>query len=131
MLKKTHVTVTVPVVDLKRAESFYENKLGLDKKGVDPSGAVLLSTGETEIELYKGSAPPRADHTVMSFGVLNIENEIRDLEGKGVKFEDYNLPDFKTDANHIFRQNGDKAAWFKDSEGNVLCLHEHKSKNGK
>jgi hypothetical protein len=58
--------------------------------------------------------------------VKNIESEIQDLEKKGVKFEDYNLPDLKTEK-HIAKRENEKAAWFKDSEGNIICLHENLS----
>jgi hypothetical protein len=34
---------------------------------------------------------------------------VRELKARGVKFEDYDMP-------------GANAAWFKDSEGNILAL---------
>ena len=125
MLTETHVTVMVPVVDINRAENFYKNNLGFKKKKTDPSGNVLLSAGDVEIGLYKGSKPPSSDHTVMTFEVNDVKKEIKELEGKGVKFENYTDPDFKTDADHICRKNGEEAAWFKDSEGNILCVHRY------
>ena len=55
--------------------------------------------------------------------VDDVAAEIADLEGRGVVFEDYDLPDLKT-VDHIAEMGGEKAAWFLDPDGNVLCLHE-------
>jgi hypothetical protein len=48
---------------------------------------------------------------------------VRELEGRGVRFEDYDLPGLRT-VDHVLTAEGMKAAWFTDSEGNVLCLHQ-------
>ncbi len=64
----------------------------------------------------------KADHTVATFEISNIEDEVSTLRGKGVDFEGY-MPEIKTQ-NGIARQGSVKAAWFKDSEGNILCIHK-------
>jgi len=61
--------------------------------------------------------------TELSFEVSDITSEIRDLEGKGVTFADYDLPDLTT-VDHVCVLGSQKAAWFHDPAGNVLCLHE-------
>ena len=58
-----------------------------------------------------------------TFEVSNIEEEVNMLRGKGVNFEVYNMPEIKTQ-NGIATQGSVKAAWFKDSEGNILCIHQ-------
>jgi hypothetical protein len=63
-------------------------------------------------------------HTVLTFEVENIADEIKDLESKGVGFLDYDTPDLKT-VDHVVSADGEKAAWFSDTEGNILCLHEY------
>jgi hypothetical protein len=60
---------------------------------------------------------------VATFEVSNIEEEVNMLRGKGVNFEVYNMPEIKTQ-NGIATQGSVKAAWFKDSEGNILCIHQ-------
>jgi hypothetical protein len=50
-------------------------------------------------------------------------SRVKDLEARGVQFEDYNMPGLKTER-HIASVNGDRAAWFKDTEGNILCIHQ-------
>ena len=59
----------------------------------------------------------------MSFEVDDITSEISALEGRGVVFEDYDLPELKT-VDHVCVMGAERAAWFKDPAGNVLCLHQ-------
>jgi hypothetical protein len=58
----------------------------------------------------------------MSFEVDDLESEIADLESRGVTFEDYDLPDLKTE-NHVATMGDEQAAWFMDPDGNILCVH--------
>lgn len=59
----------------------------------------------------------------MSFEVADVEGELKALEDHGVTFEDYDVPGLTT-VDHIAVMGSDKAAWFKDPDGNVLCLHQ-------
>lgn len=126
MLTNSPIRPTVPVVDLNRAKRFYETTLGLKpvpKNNDTTSGIVIFECGNsTLIELYQ-RGPSKADHTVATFEVSNIEEEVNMLRGKGVNFEEYNMPEIKTQ-NGIATQGSVKAAWFKDSEGNILCIHQ-------
>jgi catechol 2,3-dioxygenase-like lactoylglutathione lyase family enzyme len=115
----------LPVMNMQRAQEFYERKLGLKAQGTQPDGNYLFSCGGgTALELQLNPGGTKAEHTAASFEVDNIESEVRMLESQGVVFEDYDMPNLKT-ANHIGMVGGDKAAWFKDSEGNYLCIHQH------
>src|SRR5690606_36932790 len=111
---------------LKRAKTFYETKLGL-KTVQDEKEQLMLNAGNGNvIHIYKRDTPTKADHTVLTFEVKNLESEIQELEKKGVKFEDYDMPDLKTEK-HVAKMKNEQAAWFKDSEGNIICLHENLS----
>jgi len=121
MLSKAMVAPTLPAVDLKRARKFYEEKLGLKVVMEDPSPGIMLQCGQgTMLYVYQRSAT-KADHTVASFKVDNIETEARELKARGVKFEDIDLPNLKT-VNGIATMGNMKGAWFKDSEGNILAI---------
>lgn len=123
MLKTAAVHPTLPVVDLKRARKFYEEKLGLKVIGEDPSPGITLEAGKgTRLYIYQRGAT-KADHTVAEFTVGDVEAEVKALKGKGVKFEEYDIPSMgiKT-VNSIATMNGYKGAWFKDTEGNVLAI---------
>lgn len=128
MLTTSPIRPTIPVVDLNRAKRFYETMLGLkpvsnDENNDAASGIAIFECGNsTLIELYQ-RGPSKADHTVATFEVSNIEEEVNTLRGKGVNFEEYDMPEIKTQ-NGIATQGSVKAAWFKDSEGNVLCIHQ-------
>lgn len=122
MLNKVPAITTLPATDLKRAKNFYE-KIGLKTVSENEWVIQLNSNGNT-ISIYKRDTPTKADHTVLTFEVSDIEAEVDALEDIGIKFEDYDLPDLKTDKNHICNMEGEKAAWFKDSEGNILAIHE-------
>ena len=122
MLSESTVTTMLPVVDMQRARTFYEGKLGL-RPEAQPNGNTLYHCGAAAIALYQRDTPTKAEHTAMSFEVRDLASEIGQLEKAGVKFEDYDLPGLKT-VNHICDLGAEKAAWFYDTEGNCLCLHE-------
>ncbi len=111
---------TLPVVDLKRAEKFYQEKLGFKVEKEDPSPGASLKLRDFSIYLYQ-RAPTKADHTVVGLTVDNVEKTMQELKAKGVKFEDYDLPNIKT-VNGLFTMDGYKSAWFKDTEGNIIAI---------
>lgn len=123
MLSKAMVAPTLPAVDIKRARKFYEEKLGLKVVIEDPSPGIMLQCGQGTMMYVYQRASTKADHTVASFKVDNIETEVKELKAKGLKFEEYDMPKMgiKT-VNGIATMGNMKSAWFKDSEGNILSL---------
>ena len=123
MLANAAVAPTLPAVDLKRARRFYEATLGLKVVKEDPSPGIMVQCGNgTMIYIYERAAT-KADHTVASFAVDDLDAEMLALQRKGIKFEEYNLPGLKTD-HGVVTIDGMKGAWFKDTEGNILSLTE-------
>jgi catechol 2,3-dioxygenase-like lactoylglutathione lyase family enzyme len=125
MLTNKPLMPILPVLDLDRARQFYEQKLGL-RPSVDffsETGIVYEAGGGTKLELDRRDRPTKAEHTAVTFEVDDIEREVGDLETRGVQFEDYDVPGLQT-AHHIARMDGVMAAWFKDPDGNILCLHQ-------
>jgi len=121
MLKNARVTPTLPAVDLKRARKFYEEKLNLKIVKEDASPGILFQAGKnTMLYVYQRGAT-KADHTVASFTVDDVEAEVKELKARGVKFEEYNIPGIKT-SHSVATMDGFKAAWFKDTEGNILGI---------
>ena len=124
MLTDSPVTTMLPVKDLNRAREFYEKRLGLKPLGLRQDGKFQFAGGSGGvIALFPKEGGTKADHTAVSFQVKNIEQAIKDLKGRGVVFEDYDFPGLKT-VNHVCVLGAEKAAWFKDTEGNYLCIHE-------
>ncbi len=123
MLTNAPVTTILPVIDLNRAREFYQYKLGLKPLGLREDGKFEFSTGSGIVALIPKPGGTKADHTAISFQVPDILATINDLKQRGVVFEDYDLPGLKT-VEHVCVLGAEKAAWFKDTEGNYLCIHE-------
>ncbi len=124
MLSTAQVTTMLPVIDLRRARTFYEDKLGLKPGGMKPDGKFVYEcAGGALIALFPKEGGTKADHTAISFQVADIGSAISTLKNAGVVFENYDFPGLKT-VNHVCVLGSEKAAWFKDTEGNYLCIHE-------
>jgi catechol 2,3-dioxygenase-like lactoylglutathione lyase family enzyme len=124
MLTNSHITTILPVVKMDRARQFYVDKLGLVPDGEHADGSFWMHAGDGgTVALILRPDRKQSEHTAMSFEVTNLDSEISDLERRGVKFEDYDLPDLKT-VNHVFSTSDEKCAWLTDTEGNILCLHQ-------
>ena len=124
MLSHSRVTAVLPVLDLARARHFYEETLGLPPAEPWPGQSALYRIGGTRLELEVHDDPWRhANHTAASFEVDDIQREVGDLEGRGVVFEDYDLPELRT-VGHVAQVGSLRTAWFKDSEGNVLSIYQ-------
>jgi predicted enzyme related to lactoylglutathione lyase len=124
MLTKAPVMTMIPVTDLDRARTFYEQGLGLSLKGTLPNGNVVFSCEGSTLALYQRASPTKADHTALSFEVEDVAAEVEALSRNGVVFEEYDLPGLKT-VDGVCVLGSEKAAWFKDTEGNILCLHQN------
>ena len=124
MLTSSPMTTILPVIDMKRARDFYEARLGLRAAGERPDGKFVYTIGGGgQLALFPKEGGTKAEHTAVSFEVDDIGSAIADLEGRGVVFEDYDFPGFRT-IGHVCVLGAEKAAWFKDTEGNILCIHE-------
>src|SRR6185369_10032292 len=121
MLSTAPVSPTLPVSDIERAKKFYTEKLGLKEAASPEPGGVTFECGQgTQLYIYE-RPPVKVEHTLASFMVNDIEAEMSDLRNRGVVFEEYDIPGLKT-VNGVADMGGFKAAWFKDSEGNILAL---------
>jgi len=123
MLTQSRATAMLPVVDMPRARAFYEQTLGLPAPRVRPGGEARYEAGGLSFALYPRATPTRADHTALSFEVADLSAEMRTLRDRGVRFEEYDLPGLKTTAG-VCVLGSERAAWFRDPEGNILCLHQ-------
>ena len=129
MLTNSAVYATIPATDIKRARKFYEEKLGLKVMMEDPSPGIMFMAGKgTMLYVYQRAAS-KADHTLATFEVEDIEAEVKRLMSIGVKFEEYDMPEMgmktKNGIATMKSTMGEmKTAWFKDSEGNILNIVE-------
>jgi catechol 2,3-dioxygenase-like lactoylglutathione lyase family enzyme len=118
MLTNARTHTTLPVEDPARAKAFYADKLGLEPVSEAPAGN-FYEVGDTRFLLFPTQGRPSGAHTQMGFVVDDIEVTVAGLKERGVEFEEYDFPDF--DKTTSIAQTGPvRAAWFKDSEGNLL-----------
>lgn len=128
MLAKAKVAARLPAKDLNRARAFYSEKLGLDPVEQREGGLrYVCAAGEFAIFLSAGAES--GTHTQMGWEVEDIQATVRELRGRGVKFEEYDLPGLKTVdgiaeilGNYGSKGIGERGAWFRDSEGNLLGI---------
>ena len=125
MLSDSKVTPNIPASDLQRARDFYADKLGLSPTQELPGEVLLYRTaGGTDFQVYRTDYAGRAGHTIAQWHVDDIESEVNDLKGKGVTFEVYDMPGVEWDGEIASMGGMGRAAWFKDSEGNTMCIDQ-------
>ena len=125
MLQKSPLYAYIPAKDVARARAFYEGTVGLKAKQ-EVAGGVVYEFGKgTACFLYQTQNAGTSQASQAFWQVDDIEREVAELEKRGVKFEDYDAPGMNAVARHVFEGGGAKAAWFKDSEGNIMALIQY------
>ena len=120
MLKDVHTIL--PATDLERARTFYHDKLGFDPSG-EHDGLLVYGNGGPSFEIYETPNAGSAQNTQMGWMTDDLDGEMAELRSRGVTFEDYDQPGLKTE-NGVFTGEELKTAWFRDSEGNYLCVSQ-------
>ena len=123
------VATRLPAQDLDRARRFYAEKLGLEPVESRPGG-LRYHCGTGAFALFESSGRPSGEHTQMAWQVDDIESVVAELRNRGVVFEEYDVPGLRTtDSIAEVAGNypslggvGERAAWFRDSEGNLLAV---------
>ena len=130
MLANGSVAARLPAQDLERARAFYAEKLGLEPVEERPGGLLYVGANG-EFGLFESAGSASGDHTQMAWEVDDIEATVRELRSRGVAFEEYDFPGLKTVdgiaeivGNYPSKGTGERAAWFRDSEGNMLGIGE-------
>ena len=124
MLGKADATPMIPVKDLDRARTFYEDKLGLKTKDEWGGEGATLKSGDTLINLYRSEFAGTNKATALTFQVDDAEKEVQELKEKGIFFEKYDLPGLEPRGDLYVGKGDFKTAWFKDPDGNILSLIE-------
>ena len=121
MLEHANPVATVAVRDLKAASRFYENTLGLTRSHTEGEGAIEYAANGSKLLVYESQFAGTNKATAVTWVTDNVDDAVRRLKGKGVRFERYDIPDMSHDGDvHVA---GDlRVAWFKDPEGNVHSL---------
>ncbi|MHB8418114.1 MAG: VOC family protein [Myxococcales bacterium] len=119
MLQDQPLYAYFPAKDLARARRFYEGTLGFKPRRETPGGIEYDFASGTRAYLYPSPHAGTNQASQAYWQVKDVDREVAELRSKGVRFEEYDLPGMK---DGIMSHTGGKAAWFKDTEGNILAL---------
>jgi predicted enzyme related to lactoylglutathione lyase len=121
MLQNSPMFAYIPAKDLSRARRFYEQKLGFKPKQEIAGGIVYEFGDHTACFLYPTENAGTSKASQAFWQVDDVEREVAELKSRGVQFEDYDMPGEKSPSG-VVTADGAKAAWFKDSEGNIMAI---------
>ncbi|MBX0300836.1 VOC family protein [Cryobacterium sp. 1639] len=121
MLSELEAAAVLPAKDLHRARSFYKDKLGMEPASERTGELRYRTAGGAEVLMYETENAGTAKNTALVWMTGDVQAEVDRLRAAGVEFEEYDLPGLKTE-NGIAKNGGELAAWFRDSEGNILCV---------
>lgn len=124
MLKDSEVAANIPAADLERARTFYADMLGLMPADEYPGGYRFKTGTGTVFYLYETEHAGKAEHTIAQFHVPDVAPVVEGLKANGVVFEHYDLPGMTWDGDIAEQEGVGHAAWFKDSEANILCIDD-------
>ena len=123
MFANLTAVATLPAANIERAKKFYSEKLGLMPGMVQPDGSLFYKCKDSAFVVYPSQFAGTAKSTALGFQTDDIERIMKDLRSKGVVFEEYDMPGLKT-VHGVATMGNVKAAWFKDSEGNILAIDQ-------
>jgi predicted enzyme related to lactoylglutathione lyase len=122
MLQKFPMYAYIPAKDVPRARQFYEQKVGLKPKEEVDGGVAYEFAEHTGCFLYPTPNAGTSQASQAFWQVKDIEREVAELKSRGVVFEHYDMPGMQKSGEDIVVAGGAKAAWFKDTEGNIMAL---------
>ena len=125
MLNHSAVEANIPAADLDRARQYYSEMLGLTPVAEFGGQALRYQTATgTFFNVYKTQYAGQAAHTIAQWHVDDVDEAVRDLQTRGVVFEIYDMPGVEWNGSVATIPGMGKAAWFKDNEGNIMCVDQ-------
>ena len=121
MLSKYDAIPTVAVKNLAAAKKFYEGTLGLKQIDAEGDEVAVYQNGDTRLNVYRSQFAGTNKATAVTWAVDDVEREVSELKSKGVAFEHYDMPGVQWEGD-VMVGGPMKAAWFKDPDGNILCV---------
>lgn len=121
MLQDALMYSYIPAKDVSRARQFYEEKLGFRPSREIGGGVTYICAGGTACFLYPTPNAGTSAASQAFWEVVDIEREVAELQSRGIAFEEYDMPG-RVAGSPIVSAGGAKAAWFKDTEGNIMAV---------
>jgi len=122
MLENANVQPMIPVKDMKGAQRFYEDTLGLKRVGGEPDTAIVYRSGSTTMCVYRSEFAGTNKGTAALWEVDDVDQAVRELKAKGVTFEHYDDMPGLTREGDVHRAGEFRVAWWKDPAGNILSV---------
>lgn len=123
MLTSTASFTVLPAADIDRARDFYRDKLGLEPARASGDNLIYGSMESPDLMIYKTPNAGTAQNTQICFAVADIRATMKELRDNGVTFEDYDFDELRT-VDGVAEYDEEYSAWFRDSEGNFICLSQ-------
>ncbi|MDQ0821692.1 catechol 2,3-dioxygenase-like lactoylglutathione lyase family enzyme [Arthrobacter sp. V4I6] len=124
MLKDQQVGAILPAADITCARDFYRDKLGLEPENPEADDNLRYKCGSgTSFFVYQTPNAGTAKNTQIGWMVDDLPAAVAELRAKGITFEEYDFPGLKTEDGIATTPDGSSAAWFLDTEGNILSLN--------
>jgi predicted enzyme related to lactoylglutathione lyase len=120
------ITAAVPAQDLSRAEAFYLEKVGLQPvkseflNASDGRVGVAIGDGASQLVIYPAEARSSGEFLQAVLQVADVRAVVEEMRGRGVAFEEYDTAETQTENSVARSPDGCEAAWFKESEGNLI-----------
>jgi predicted enzyme related to lactoylglutathione lyase len=127
-MRTSGITAALPAQDLGRAKVFYAEKVGLQAfeshslKARDGQAGLTVGDGVNQLFVYPARVRSPGEFTQAVIHVTNVRAAVEEMRGRGVKFEEYDTPETRTENGIAQMPGGGEAAWFKDSEGTLVGL---------
>jgi catechol 2,3-dioxygenase-like lactoylglutathione lyase family enzyme len=124
MFNNNRISAVLVSTDLEASQRFYEDKIGMTRSPETIPNHLVFEAGDgTTLLIYGRPNPNLGDHTQVRFWSTDIETDVKELADRGVEFDDYDSPTFKTE-NHIATTPIGRSAWFKDPDGNTIAIFQ-------
>ena len=124
MLSSNRISAVLVSTDLDAAQRFYEDTVGLKLSPETIPNHLLFEAGDgTTLLIYGRPSGNSADHTQVRFWSTDIDKDVAGLADRGVVFDDYDTPTFKT-VDHVATTPVGRSAWFKDPDGNTIAIFQ-------
>jgi catechol 2,3-dioxygenase-like lactoylglutathione lyase family enzyme len=123
MIANVPIHAVLPASDLDRAQRWYSEKLGLDPVSTSPFGDLRYQAGGVEFVVYQSDLAGTNQATAAGFSLEDFDEVVALLRSNGVIFEHVDFGEMGATVDGVITTpDGQKAAWFKDSEGNTFAL---------
>ena len=123
MLRDFPLSARIAASDIARAREWYETRLGLTPETEEMGGMALwYRAAASWFLLYQTESAGTAKNTVGGWEVDDLDATMSDLRSRGVAFEEYDFGNGMATVDGVMTVEGHRAAWFKDSEGNIFEL---------